>query len=105
MQLIDRQLNATLELTRVTELTLQHAMDAVDASSGVMGVMNEEGTGLYLLTQQGTETEYSHYQDEVWPIERGIIGQVAQTGQPIVIPHTTGKTRVLNQPLTEFSHK
>jgi GAF domain-containing protein len=63
MQLIDRQLNATLDLTRVMDLTLEHAMDAVDASTGVMGVMNEEGTGLYLVTPQSTPTEFSRYQD------------------------------------------
>jgi signal transduction histidine kinase len=85
MQRIDRQLNATLDLTHVMDLTLEHAMDAVNASSGVMGVMNKEGTGLYLVTQQGTPTEFSRYQDEVWPIERGNIGQVARTGQPIVV--------------------
>jgi signal transduction histidine kinase len=85
MQLIDRQLNATLDFARVMDLTLEHAMDAVAASTGVVGVMDQVGTGLYLVAQRGVPTEYAHYRDEPWPIERGIIGRVARTGQPAVV--------------------
>jgi signal transduction histidine kinase len=84
MQTIDRQLNASLDSTRVMVLTLKHAMDAVNASAGVMGIMNEEGTGLYLLAQRGVPDECTRYLDEPWPVERGIMGRVARTGQPVV---------------------
>jgi signal transduction histidine kinase len=86
MQLIDRQLNSTLvDFARVMDLTLEHAMDAVAASSGVVAVMDEEGTGLYLVAQRGMPTEYERYRDEPWRIEKGIIGRVAREGQPAVI--------------------
>jgi signal transduction histidine kinase len=86
MQLIDRQLNAaTLDFARLMDLTLEHAMDAVGASTGVVGVVNEEGTGLYLVAQRGAPAEYERYRDELWPIEQGLIGRVARTGQPAVI--------------------
>jgi signal transduction histidine kinase len=85
MQLIDRQLNATLDLDRVMDLTLEHAMDAVSAPTGVMGLVNEEATGLYLIGQRGVLPEYNRYRDEVWPIERGGVGQVAHTGQPAIV--------------------
>ncbi len=85
MQLIDRQLNATLDFARVMDLTLEHAMDAVAASTGVVGVMDETDTGLYLVAQRGVPTEYARYRDEPWPIDRGIIGRVARTGQPAVV--------------------
>lgn len=85
MQLIDRQLNATLDFARVMDLTLEHAMDTVGASAGVVGILNEESTGLYLVAQRGTPTDYNRFRDEIWPIERGIIGQVAHTGQPASI--------------------
>jgi signal transduction histidine kinase len=85
MQLIDRQLNATLDFARVMDLTLEHAMDAMAASTGVVGVMDEAGTGLYLVAQRGVPTEYARYRDEPWPIERGIIGRVARTGRPAVV--------------------
>jgi signal transduction histidine kinase len=84
MQLIDRQLNATLDFARVMDLTLEHAMDAVAASDGVVGVVDGEGTGLYLVAQRGVPREYDRYRDEPWPIEQGTIGQVARTGDPII---------------------
>jgi signal transduction histidine kinase len=85
MQLIDRQLNATLDFARVMDLTLEHAMDALAASTGVVGVMDEAGTGLYLVAQRGMPAEYTRYRDEPWPIEQGIIGRVARTGRPAVV--------------------
>lgn len=84
MQLIDRQLNATLDFARVMDLTLEHAMDAVAASDGVVGVVDAEGTGLYLVAQRGMPQEYARYRDEPWPIEQGIIGRVARTGDPVI---------------------
>jgi len=46
--------------------------------------MNEEGTGLYLVAQRGMPAKYERYRDQLWPLERGIIGQVARTGQPVI---------------------
>jgi signal transduction histidine kinase len=85
MQVIDQQLNATLDFTRVLDLTLQHAMDALRADTGVLGIFDEEGNGLHLAAQQGTPADYDRYRDEWWPSDRGVIGQVARTGQPIVV--------------------
>ena len=84
MQLIDQQLNATLDFAHVMELTLEHAMDAVGASSGIIGLLDEEGAGLYLLVQRGVPAEYTHYRHNPWPIGRGAIGRVTHTAQPIV---------------------
>jgi signal transduction histidine kinase len=70
------------------DLTLEHAMDAVSAPSGVVGVLNEEGTGLYLVAQRGAPVEYDRYRNETWPIQRGTIGQVTHTGQPTLIENT-----------------
>jgi signal transduction histidine kinase len=86
MQVVDRQLNASLDLARVMGLTLEHAMDAVDASTGVVGVINEERTGLYLVAQRGTPTDLARYRDEVWPIEQGFMGHVATSGRPAIAP-------------------
>jgi len=88
LQLIDRQLNATLDFARVMDLTLEHAMDSVSAHTGVVGVLNEEGTGLYLVAQRGAPAEYDRYRNEVWPIQQGTIGQAARSGQPVLIENT-----------------
>jgi len=85
MQVIDRQLNASLDSAHVMEMALAHAMDAVGAPTGVIGVMDQEGTGLYLVAQRGVPTEYAHYRSELWPVKRGIMGRVARTGQPVVV--------------------
>lgn len=85
MQVIDRQLNAILDFSRVMDLTLEHAMDAVGANTGVLGVMNEERAGLYLVAQRGVPAQYGHYRDDLWPLDQGIIGQVARTGQPAIV--------------------
>jgi len=88
LQIVDRQLNATLDFARVMEMTLEHAMDAVSASTGVVGVLNEERTGLYLVAQRGAPAEYERYRNEMWPIQSGTIGQVARTEQPVLIEDT-----------------
>jgi signal transduction histidine kinase len=85
LQLIDQQLNATLDFARVMDLTLEHAMHTASASSGLVGLMNEEGDGLYLVAQRGTPAEYERYRDKVWPIQQGTIGRVARTIQPVLL--------------------
>jgi signal transduction histidine kinase len=85
MQIIDRQLNAALDFSRVLDLTLDHAMDAVGADTGAVGVLDEERTGLYLVAQRGVPAEYERYRSELWSIERGLIGQVARIGEAVII--------------------
>jgi signal transduction histidine kinase len=84
MQIIDRQLNASLDFAHVMDLTLEHAMDAVGAPTGIMGMMDEEGAGLYLVAQRGVPAECARYRDELWSLERGVIGRVARTAQPVI---------------------
>jgi signal transduction histidine kinase len=90
MQVIDQQLNATLDFDRVLDLTLEHAMDAVGADTGVVGVLNQESTGLFLVAQRGAPAECNRYRNELWPIERGSIGQVAHTGRPVIVDNGRG---------------
>lgn len=85
MQLIDRQLNASLDLAHVMDLALEHAMDAIGAPTGVVGVTDEEGTGLYLVAQRGLPSDYARYRNELWPVERGMLGHVARTGKPTIV--------------------
>jgi signal transduction histidine kinase len=86
MQVIDRQLNATLILDRVMDVTLENAMDSVGASAGVIGVMNEEQTGLLLLAKRGVSAGITDiWNNEPWPLERGVIGQAARSRRPIAI--------------------
>ncbi len=90
MQVVDQQLNATLDFDRVLDLTLEHAMDAVGADTGVVGVLNQESTGLFLVAQRGAPADCNRYRNELWPIERGSIGQVARTGRPVIVDNGRG---------------
>jgi signal transduction histidine kinase len=85
LQMIDRELNAVLDFQTVLELTISRTMDAVGASVGLLAVVNDEATGLYFRAMMGVAREYEKYREEMWPIEKGIIGQVARTGHPLVV--------------------
>jgi signal transduction histidine kinase len=85
MQAIDRQLNATLDLGRVMNLTIARAMGATKASAGVIGMLDESRKGMTLLAQKGYPKLYGRYRKELWPIDRGIVGRVVRTGQPALV--------------------
>ncbi len=81
LQMFDQQLQASLNLERVLDMTLTHAMDALGVSMGVIGVIKGgEEVGLYLLAQRGMPTEMGRYKIDPWPLTKGTLGQVAQSG-------------------------
>ena len=85
MQRIDRELNATLDYHRVMEITLDWAVRMTGADVGIVAVVveTEEGQrGLRLLAGQGYPEELvSTYAEKPWPVDRGLIGRVVQTGK------------------------
>lgn len=86
LQMFDQELQSSLELTKVLDVTLTRAMDALGVSMGLMGAIRpREEPGLYILVQRGMPMEMSRYKIDPWPLTRGIIGRVAQTGVPALI--------------------
>lgn len=89
MQRIDRELNATLDYRRVMETTLDWALRTTGADVGMVAVVveQEEGTrGLRFLANRGYPDELMDDQEgDLWPLGRGIIGRVAQTGEPELV--------------------
>ncbi len=85
MQRIDRELNATLDYEHVMNLTLDWALRTTGADIGLLAVVveTEEGErGLRFLANRGyPEDIISNQQDELWPLDRGIIGRTVQTGE------------------------
>ncbi len=84
LQVFDRELQATLELKTVLDISLTRAMDALGVEMGLMGVINQaqgDEEGLYLLTQRGMPMEMSRYKKDPWPLTRGILGRVGRTGE------------------------
>lgn len=89
MQEIDRQLNATLDYDRVMDLTLDCAMQMTGADGGLIGMVAPEQTGMKLLATRGYPREHGPSAGQLWPVDRGIVGRVVRTGQPVLAPDVT----------------
>jgi signal transduction histidine kinase len=83
---LDHTLSATLDFESVNDLVVDGAMQATNATAGLMAVVDEPGTGLLFLSQRGYPASIRRYQFEPWPVDRGIIGRVVCTGQPALVP-------------------
>jgi signal transduction histidine kinase len=84
LQMIDRELNATLDLDTVLYLMLTRSMDALAASVGLVAVVDKEQTSLYFRSMIGLSREYQTYKEEPWPVEKGIIGRAVSQGAPVL---------------------
>jgi signal transduction histidine kinase len=81
LQMFDRQLQISLELKTVLNISLEHMMDALGLSIGLIGIFRDDPEGLYLLAQRGMPTEMGRYKIDPWPVTKGILGRVARTGE------------------------
>ncbi|MCD4738830.1 MAG: GAF domain-containing protein [Anaerolineae bacterium] len=93
-QQIDRQLNATLDYEEVLALTLSWAIRITGAELGVMAALHEgeDGSrGLRLLAAEGYPEEFvgQYTGDELWPLERGLIGRTVILGKPLLVRDVT----------------
>ncbi|MCS7178311.1 MAG: GAF domain-containing protein [Anaerolineae bacterium] len=88
MQRIDRELNATLDYEQTMKAALEWAIRRTGADIGLIAVLAEEDgrQGLRLLVHHGYPPEWiEQYRNTLWPLDRGIVGRVARTGQPELI--------------------
>ncbi len=84
LQMIDRELNATLDFEAVLDLTLSRAMDALGAMIGLIAIVDIEEEGLIFHSHVGVAKEFERFTETPWPLDRGIIGQVARTGHALI---------------------
>jgi signal transduction histidine kinase len=89
MQRIDRELNVTLDYSRVMSLTLDWALRMTGADVGLVAVIVETGDGvrgLRFLANHGYPDDLlATYEETAWPLERGIVGRVVRTGPPELV--------------------
>jgi signal transduction histidine kinase len=89
MQNIDRELNASLDYRRVMDITLDWAVRVSGADVGLVAavVELEDGTrGLRFLANRGYPQDAADaYDEEPWPLEKGVIGRVVRTGEPELV--------------------
>lgn len=90
LQEIDRQLNTSLDIRRVLELTLDWGMRVSGANAGSVGIVNrEEGVVELMVTRN-----YS-YAPASLPLDKGLAGHVVRTGQPILVNDVTQDSRYI----------
>lgn len=85
MQEIARELNASLDLDRVLNLVLERAIQLTSAQAGVIALLDKGRGGLFIAAMQGLPPHTEVYRFQPWPLERGIVGRVARTGQPSLV--------------------
>jgi signal transduction histidine kinase len=88
LQEIDRQLNATLDFERVMNLGLEWALRTTSATAGGISAMTAERDGLQVVAMKGY-AELAVYQEKPWPLDRGIVGRVARTGEAALVIDVT----------------
>jgi signal transduction histidine kinase len=85
---IDRELNDALSIERVLNLTLDWALRfAVNSHAATVAFVDHESHVLRLAVGYGYDpAQWRRFRAEPWPLERGISGRVARTGQAENIP-------------------
>jgi len=82
LQMFDHELQRSLELERVLDITLTRAMDALGVDIGAMGIFTKQNRdGFFIPVQYGMGSNIHKYKTELWPITQGVIGRVARTGK------------------------
>ncbi len=80
LQEIDRQLNTSLDIRRVMEVTLEWGLRVIDAKAGSIALLNRDDSTLVLMA-----THNYTYVPQSLPLDKGLAGQVARTGQPVLV--------------------
>jgi len=81
---IDRELNRTLQLEGVIQVTLNWALRITNASAGTIAMLDGEGEGLTFLAASGYRHELTDaHHDDPLPLKlAGVIGRVVTSGTP-----------------------
>jgi PAS domain S-box-containing protein len=83
---IGRELTSTLDVNRIFNMVLERTMGMTGASAGLLAVCNPVCDHLDLITQRGyPQGSLQQYQRDGWPLDRGIVGRVARTGEKALL--------------------
>ena len=91
----DRELSSSLDVDRVIKLTIDWAMRRTGADSGIVALMADGQRGLIPFVTLGyVDPEVLRYSEQnPWPLEKSIMGQVAKTGQTIILSQIERRDR------------
>jgi signal transduction histidine kinase len=84
LERVDAQLNRTLELHAVAQITVQSAMEVLNANAGALGLVNDIDHVLEIVSIEGyTEDEYPKSASGLkWSLDKGIVGRVMSSRKP-----------------------
>ena len=90
MQRIDHELNRTLNLTSVVEITMDWALRKSGAEAGILAILDREQGELRIVASYGYQpgSPFGRRDDSaqmVYPTDRGIVGRVIRSAQPSLI--------------------
>ena len=92
LERIDTQLNRARELDEVAQITINSAIQTLNAQAGALGIVHEEAFPpmLEIVALSGYETdEYpEHANGLMWPLNSGIIGRVMRTKSADIVVDT-----------------
>jgi signal transduction histidine kinase len=81
---IDRELNTSLDIQRIINLTLDWAMRVSGANAGAIGSV-EPGTGIRIMSSFGYPADAEKTFKKPLSVELGIAGRVIRTGEPELV--------------------
>lgn len=98
LQHIDRMLNSSLDYAEVMKMTLEWATRITGATVGLIAALHEaeDGTrGLRVLAHRGYPPEIMapYMEQQLWPLERGLVGSTVRAGQTLLVPNVEADTR------------
>ena len=83
MQRIDRELNASLDVSRTMHITLDWAIRQSRTEAGLAGIL--DGEFIHVMVSQGYKSELEIYPDQNIPAEMPAVLRAVETGQPQVV--------------------
>ncbi len=83
LERIDVELNRSLDLRRVAEITVRAAMDTAGASAGMLGLLVGEPPYVQIIEKQGygDDDVPAGVEEDRYPADRGIVARVLRTRQ------------------------
>ncbi|MGB7340479.1 MAG: GAF domain-containing protein [Phototrophicaceae bacterium] len=86
LERMDAQLNRTLELTGVAEITVNQAMDILGASAGALGIVHDNPPYLEIVAIRGYKREEYPIDAEgedglIWQLDSGVVKRVMRSRQ------------------------